>query len=131
VNRGRVPLTFDAHDETAGFAVETDVLISSESVLADRRAGADVELEGVTMEPGEIRRLTVIYRWESLCEPDESDGGGGSLQIGGVPLRYGWHGVGEREQTVEPSNAVVFICGPLPRPDGHWVTRGDVRVPGR
>ena len=131
VNRGRVPLTFAEPPSTEGLEVTSGVRISSEPTLRDHRAGADVELDGVTMEPGEIRRLTVTYRWKSLCEPNEPDGGGGFLQIGGVPLRYGWHGIGEREQTVEPPHAVVFICGPLPRPDGHWVMRGEARVPGR
>ena len=73
----------------------------------------------------------MTYRWRSLCDQEEEDGGGAFLQPGGVALRYGWRGVGEREQTVETPSAVVFVCGPLPRPDGYWVTRGEARVPGR
>ena len=107
-NSGRLPITFDDAPERSKFMVlQQDVRISSAPVHENPRAGVEIPIAGVTLEPGERRRLHVTFRWKALCE----DGGAGFSTPGGADVRYSSLLVFRRTETVEMPSDVVLVCG--------------------
>ena len=110
-NRGRLPLTFEDSRRDPAFVVQQDVRISSAPVNRDPRAGRDIPLAGVTLAPGERRRLHVTFSWKEMCAEDEEDDGYGFSAPTGVELRYSGLSVFRRTQSVEMPYDVVLVCG--------------------
>jgi hypothetical protein len=106
-NRGRLPLTFENVTRSHFMVVQQDVRISSVPLAGGPRAGADVPIAGVTLAPGERRRLTVTFAWKAACD----DGGVSFGSPAGVEVRYRGLWVFRRTQTVEMPSDVVLVCG--------------------
>ena len=127
-NRGRFAVTLEGVPQEPALVVQETAAVSSVALPGnDFRAGSDVPLDGVVMEPGERRRLVAKFSWEDLCEPEEQSEEEltGITWTYGVTLRYrAIGGLVQREEEIEPPTGVAFICGALPRPDGVYVTRG-------
>lgn len=80
-----------------------------------------VPVDGVRLEPGEIRKLAVVYRFAGC----RGSGGGYASIPAGPTVAYSFGRIFRRAREIEVPFAVVFYCGePLPRPDGRLITRG-------
>ena len=120
-NTGRLPLTLGAPEDDSFMDIRLTLRISEQD--SARSANVNrltyVPVEGVTIAPGEHRRLVATFRW-SRCE-DAASGGGRSARA--IPVRYGAvGGIFTRNQYVEPPSKVVLVCGDLPRPNGDLIT---------
>ncbi len=128
-NAGRLPLTFEGVTDDHAFILQQDVRISSVSVAPNPHAGDEIPIGGVTLEPGERRRLHVTFSWTAACA---DEGAGGSfLSPAGAEVRYSGLFVVGRTQTVEMPSDVVFVCGMDLRRLGDWIVqppRGTRRV---
>ena len=89
--------------------LQQDVRISSVPIHGDPRAGTEVPIAGVTLEPGERRRLHVRFSWKEACA---GEGGGSSfLSPAGAEVRYSSLFVFRRTEFLEMPSDVVLVCG--------------------
>ena len=117
-NSGRLPLTLEAHEDDPLMYIRLELRISEQDSARSWNL-TYVPIDGVTIAPGEHRRLVATYRW-GRCEDAESGGGRASR---GITVRYRTlGGIFRREQFVEPPAHVVLVCGKLPKPNGDLVT---------
>jgi hypothetical protein len=128
LNSGRVAVTLEDVPPDPTYVFQESTEISSVPLPGnDFRAGEDIALDGVVMEPGERRRLVATFTWKDLCLPeDQSDEEITSItSTSSVTLRYdAMGGLFRREQEIEPPAGVALLCGALPRPDGNFVLPG-------
>ena len=123
-NRGRLPLTFEHAPRSRFMVLQQDVRISSVPLEVDPHVGRDVPIAGVTLDPGERRRLSVTFSWKAACS---DDGGQSFMSPAGVEVRYSGLSVFHRTQTVEMPSSVVLVCGMDLRRLGDYIVQPPAR----
>ena len=119
-NGGRLPLTLERVPDDPLTYIRTSLRISAQDSFEHPNDLTYVGVDGITIDPGEHRRLVVTYRW-SRCEDAASGGGLASREI---EVHYTLFGLFRRTQYVDAPAAVVLVCGDLPRVDSPLVEPG-------